>query len=263
MRNLICKGCGGSFDDNKVLCPYCGRVNDEGMAKANQIRVHDPIEDQMYEKPEQEVHSRRQVAKKEKRLKRITIGVCTVLSITMVILIGVSVYLKKYDSMRRQREMSEENFDKNFATITEAIKNKEYMHALVIAEQTSLDQYRDLKGYEDIQEELKMIQIYHDVTRDAEEYFLDGRELDEYTINKYHVQEANDLYNAMATTQQAYDVKQDLCHKMDLYLKYFYQLTDDELNELKNTKDSYEFEIEGTTEFGDILYERMQAYEKK
>lgn len=260
---MICKGCGGSFDDNKVLCPYCGRVNDEGMAKANQIRVHDPIEDQMYQKPVQEVNSVQAIEGKEKRLKKITIIICTVLTIVMVVLIAISAYLHKYDSIRRHKEMSGKNFDNNFAAITEAIANKEYTRALLIAEETSLDQYGGFEGYEDIEEELNMIEVYHDVTSDAEEYFLDGRELDEYSINEYRIRQAKDLYNAMATTQEAYELKQDLCQKLDLYLKYFYQLTDEELNELKTIKDSYDFEIEGTTEFESILLERVQAYEKE
>ena len=260
---MICKGCGGSFDDNKVLCPYCGRVNDEGMAKANKIRVHDPIEEQMYQKPVQQVNSVNVALENEKKLKKITIIVCTSLTLIMVILLVITVYLHKYDSMRRHREMSGENFDKNFTAITEAIKNKEYTRALLIAEETSLDKYGGFKGYEDIQEELNMIDTYHDITSEAEGYFLDGRELDEYSINDYRVRQANDLYNAMATTQEAYELKQDLCQKLDLYLKYFYQLTDEELDELKTIRDSYDFEIEGTTEFESILLERVQAYEEK
>ena len=32
---VICKGCGGDYEKDKIICPYCGRVNDEGMEQAN------------------------------------------------------------------------------------------------------------------------------------------------------------------------------------------------------------------------------------
>jgi len=249
---VICKGCGGDYESDKVICPYCGRINDEQMNKVNQEKGF-----------ERKLAAATEVASvqgEDRAIKKVTILVCTVLLLLTAGTIAWGFYYRNYDKIKSREQMTGRNYKLNVERITKAIENKNYFEAITIARTIDPEDYQYKKFDEELSEELQMLEEYYYITNNATSYFISNYEVDENMFDSYNVIYSRNVYDFLATTKESKEVKDDLCEKIDLYLKYYYCLTDEELKELKSISDPYEFEIYGEQEYSKILMERAALY---
>ena len=260
---MICKGCGGDYEKDKIICPYCGRVNDEGMEQANhnilqgQVPISNAKQNTINTTGVKQTTVTVNSRSENKGLKRVTIVSCICLLLASLAFMRAGINSRNNNNKNTGELMTSKNIER----ITEAIDRQDYLEALMIAMAIRDKEEYDFTSFgSELSEELTMIESYYDITNSTVEYFLEERAIDEYMLNAYKVKYSKDIYNALVTTKHSQQVKQDLSKKLDVYLKYYYCLTDNELQELKDMKNGYDFTIQGEEDFSEILIERMELY---
>lgn len=249
---VICKGCGGTYESDKVICPYCGRINDEGMNRANQKKE--------FERELATATERASMQGGDRVIKKVTVLVCSVLLLLTMGTIAWGVYYQNYDEIKARQQMSGKNYNINVERITNAINNENYLEAITIARTIDPGDYKYTNFDDELSEELQLLEEYFYVTNQATIYFVSNFEVDRTMFDSYNMIYSRNIYDALITTQGAKVLKEKLCQRLDLYLKYYYCLTDKELDDLKKINDPYEFTINGKNDFSEILMERAALY---
>lgn len=236
---MICKNCGGSCSPSDTKCPYCGSINEIAVEKQNSPKSPESLT----------LH------------KGLIKGIYTTLTLTMIVTALLAYYYNNFDQLKRSNQVKGINRIKNLELIHTYLDNKQYLRALSVGYNTD-PSYSNFESYPEVQEELLMIYAYSSFLYDIQSYITTTSNLDYIDCSKYQFQYAKDFYNTFPTTERSINIKEELGMSLDLYLEYYYQLTDEEILDLKEALTIDDFQIEGTSYFEGILKERIIAYEK-
>lgn len=252
---MICRKCKATYDDDKALCPFCGHVNEEK-------RATDTNFEKMYS-PKDLISNPKILFKKV----AIRLGIIATASLIGIICIkfifkGVVSYYEHQRDTQLQQELSGEKYDANLKLINTYLDNKQYIRALTVADTLAPDDY-DFDTFPAVKEELFFIDRYRRFTSTLNDYILNDVAISDLYVSEYTFDYYCELVNTPALNERALKIQQELIRNADLYLKYYYRFTDKEIEKLRASEDAYDFTLEGTTEFADIIEERMLAYDLK
>lgn len=261
MIQLICKACGAHYDSSTLSCPYCGQVNEKALAKAVKLETYD----KSFQSERNKLLEEGQILV----LRNITIGICLIFSIIAVLFCGLTYYYEYHDTLKRKVEMSFGNYERNLTLIQSYIDNGDYLRALTLAKATDMND--DVLGYADVSEELNMISYYYLFTGYIQSYIVGQQhigvhsfheDLEDIYLGHFLLDSPYKVYTTPASSERALNVKKELTSCIDLYLKSFYRLTDEEVTLLKSAASIDDFKLEGKKDYSTIIAERMKAYEK-
>lgn len=247
---MFCKNCAATYANDASNCPYCGSDNPE--FKTQSQLAQDEALTLKKESYHQGVN---------KTLRLFTLTTCTIFIIILTIFGGLTLYYEHLDEWQKQAAVKGKNYEENLAHINRCLDQKDYLKAYTIAYATS-PTYDVSESYPDIAEELKMIDCYISFIRDLQPYIVNDCNFEDLYFSSYSLETVHMLYTTTPNSTRSAAIKDVLCESVDLYLKYYYRLTDEEIENLKSASDFYDYEIEGTTDYDYIIKERMHEYEK-
>lgn len=253
---MICKNCGANNPGDIVTCPYCGTVDDQALMEAKKIEQQEKLQAHLAANSDEMI-----TKKTTKVFGRLTIAICAVLSGIMIVFGIITYSYEHQEEWYKKSQVSGANYKANLERINTYLDNKQYSRALALVYATSPD-YGSLDYYPDFYKELFMIDSYVYFIYDIQNYITYDGSLRDIEVSIYDLEFAKDVYDTTPTNERCATIKDELSQSLDLYLKYYYRLTTEELEELKEIPDIEQFQIEGTTHFQDIIQERMAEYEK-
>ena len=252
---MICRKCKATYDDDKALCPFCGHINEEKCATDTHFeKIHSP--DALISNPK--------TLFKSVATRLGIIAVTSFIGIVCIELIfkGVTSYYEHQRETQLQQELSGEKYDANLKLINTYLDNKQYIRALTVADTLVPHDY-DFATFPSVKEELFLIDRYRRFTSTLNDYILNDVAITDLYISEYTFDYYWELVNTTVLSERALKIQQELIRNADLYLKYYYRFTDQEIENLRTAEDAYDFTLEGTTEFAEIIEERMLAYDFK
>jgi|GEM_PF-2318158 len=250
---MKCAKCGASYGSEQVKCPYCGAVNEAAVKLSNKLGEY------------QEDYTKTEEALTEKGaskvLKIITIVMVAVYIVTLLVtgvivnsvnnvVTGKSVLVKNSSTQKNNEKLLEEYLSK-----------KEYTRALRLVDDTDLSMYADeLTGFEYYAEYKESVQEtifpYVNMFCTVKATLDDLDEGDDYrSLTEYDITTLQIFYSAPES-----ELKTELQTEIEGYLKNLYQLTEEEIIELRDSGYDNPFKMEGTTDFERITKERMVNY---
>lgn len=253
---MICKNCGANNPADVVTCPYCGTVDDQALMEAKKIEQQEKLQAHLTANSDEMI-----TKKTSKVFGRLTIAICAVLSVIMIVFGIVTYSCEHQEEWYRKSQVSGANYKANLERISNYLDNKQYGRALALVYATSPD-YSSLDYYPDFYKELFMIDSYAYFIYDIQNYITYDESLSSIELSTFKLEYAKDVYDTTPTNERCAAIKEELSESLDLYLRYYYRLTAEELEELKEIPNIEQFQIEGTTHFENIIQERMAEYEK-
>ncbi len=163
--------------------------------------------------------------------------------------------------MVRKSQVSGANYKANLERIDTYLNNKQYTRAIALVYATAPD-YGSIDYYPAFYKELYMIDAYSSFLYDIQNYITYNDSLDYMELSIYNLSLVKDVYDTTPTNERCASIKEELSESLDLYLRYYYRLTAEELEKLKEIPRIEDFQIEGTTHFENIIRERMAEYAK-
>lgn len=241
---MQCPNCSADFPSDQLKCPYCGTVNEHALKLAKELQVYDKeykaSRDEMLNTGESLV------------LKKITIGLgITFFTIVLIfaLFIGFSYY--RYNS-NSGREISGSRGAKNKALVEQYMKSGDYLRAYAVAAATdpSTEYFNNYPEYKD---ELLAIYDYGLILWEVENSMNDMDHGDNYrSLTPNQVISYSIFYGAPES-----DVKAELEAELNMYLKNYYCLTDEEIEDLHYAVTSSDFTLDGEADYEAVSKERM------
>lgn len=250
---MICRKCKATYDDDKALCPFCGHVNEEKQAQTTnfeKVYASEPL-----------------ISHPKSLFKQITIRLGIIVGASLIgmiciqlILSGIESYYERQRKAQLQQELVGEKYDANLQLLNTYLDNKEYIRALTLVDTLSPYDY-DFDAFPSVKEELHLIDDYRRFTSTLSDYILDDTTVADLYIAEYNFDYYCELVHTTVLSERALKIQQEFIRNCELYLKYYYHFTDDEIARLRECENAFNFTLEGTTEFAAIIEERMLAYD--
>ncbi|MBP3886484.1 MAG: hypothetical protein J6F30_02335 [Cellulosilyticum sp.] len=247
---MYCKNCTATYPSDSPYCTYCGSDNPEFKNRPK-----------LTEKEISTLKTNSFRHGVNTTFRRITLVLCSLFAVILIAFGGITYYYVHQEEWRKESAVSGKNYEKNLALINQSLDQKDYLRAYMIAYSTS-PTYELAESYPDVAEELRMLECYVPFISDVQAYIAQNFNFEYLYLSSYFLQPIHELYVTTPSSPRAETLKNDLCKSIDLYLKYYYYLSDEEIQTLKDTPSFYDYTIEGTTEFGHIIEERICAHEK-
>lgn len=241
---MKCTNCGSDFASDQIKCPYCGTVNEHALHLAKELQSYDAA----YEKKRDELLE----TGSHQVLKHLTMGLGITFLVIVLVFFGYIIFLR----YRPYYEVTGKRLEKNKASIARYLDEKQYIRAYLLAVAT--DPTGELfTYYPEYKEDL--LNIYHySLIQIAVLQSMDS--MDEG--DNYASLEDTQLTSISIFYQNAGDgeVARNLRQEVDGYLKNYYRLTDDEIENVKELQWGDQLILDGSADVEAVTKERMEAY---
>lgn len=245
---MKCTNCGFDFASDQLKCPYCGTVNEHALKLAKELQTYDAA----YEKKREEMLE----TGTSQVLKHLTVKLgIAFLAIVVCSFVFVALYQYRF-GVRSPYQVRGERLVKNKEMLAGYMEDKQYLRAYILASRT--DPTGELfEHYPEYKEELNNIYTYS--------LILVG------VLQSMDAMDEGDNYPSLRSTElstiqifyqygQENAVKEELEREVDGYLKNYYRLTEEEIEELKTLKPGKQFTLEGSADIEGVIKARMEAY---
>lgn len=245
---MKCTNCGAEFASDQLRCPYCGTVNEAALKLAKELQTYDAA----YEQKRDELLE----TGTSQVLKHLTIKLGIVFLAIVLFSFGfIAVYQYRF-GFRSTYQVRGARLEENTRQVARYLDEKQYIRAYLLASAT--DPTGELfRNYPEYAQELNEIYTYSLVLVSVLQSMDSMNEGDNYPA----------LRDTDVTTIQIFyrsgdegEVQQDLIREVDGYLKYYYRLTEEEIETLKRLDYGEQFTLGGSLDVERITKERMEAY---
>lgn len=248
---MKCINCGADFASDQLKCPYCGRVNEHALKLAKELQTYD----EAYEEKRDELLE----TGTGQVLKHITVGMGIIFAVIIVIAFGCVAFYQYRYSERSTYEVTGTRLTKNKETVGRYLEDGQYLRAYLLATATDpTNEY--FQYYPEYKEDLSDIYSYSLIltgvlqsmeAMDEGDHYAPLRDTDVITMQIFYGSE-NDS-----------PIKAELVREVDGYLMNYYRLTEDEVEDLKESASGGQFTLEGSADIEDVTGSRMEAYFEK
>ena len=240
---MKCTSCGAEFPSDQLRCPYCNTVNEQAMKLAKDLQQYDK---------EYEEHRDEMLRDGETiALRKITLGIGLGF-LLIVAVFGAYVGVLKY-RISPARKTSSIHLEENKKQVDEYLKNGDYMRGEIMAYETDPTNIY-FRSYPEHKDELEAILqysfMYSEVARAVSYMDRDNRY---YGFSQYDARICKDLYDCKDS-----EIKDELVEEVENYLRNLYQLTDEEIEQLKLVEDASQFTLDGRKDYEEVSRERME-----
>lgn len=248
---MKCTNCGADFASDQLKCPYCGRVNEHALKLAKELQTYD----RAYEEKRDELLE----TGTGQVIRHLTFGMGIVFLVIICIAFGCVAFFQYRFSESSTYEVTGTRLVKNQERIGQYLEEKQYIRAYLLASATDpTNEY--FQYYPEYAADLSDIYTYSLILVGVVHSMESMDEGDNYAP----------LLDTDVTTMQIFygsgndsPVKADLVREVDDYLKYYYQLTEDEIEDLKESASGKQFTLEGSADIEGVTKKRMEAYFEK
>lgn len=245
---MKCTNCGAEFASDQLRCPYCGTVNEAALKLAKELQTYDAA----YEQKRDELLE----TGTSQVLKHLTIKLGIVFLAIVLFSFGFIVVYQYRFGFRSTYQVRGARLEENTRQVARYLDEKQYIRAYLLASAT--DPTGELfRNYPEYAQELNEIYTYSLVLVSVLQSMDSMNEGDNYPA----------LRDTDVTTIQIFyrsgdegEVQQDLIREVDGYLKYYYRLTEEEIETLKRLDYGEQFTLGGSLDVERITKERMEAY---
>ena len=241
---MKCTGCGSDFASDQIKCPYCGIVNEHALQLAKQLQSYDAA----YEKKRDELLE----TGTNQVLKHLTIGLGITFLVIVLVFFGYIIFLR----YRPYYEVTGRRLEKNKAAIARYLEEEQYIRAYLLASTT--DPTGELfTYYPEYKEDLLVIYNYSIIQIGVLQSMDSMDEGDSYaSLQDTQLTSISIFYQSAGDSEVARNLKQEV----DGYLKNYYRLTDDEIENVKKLQWGDQLILDGSADVEAVTKERMEAY---
>ncbi|MCM1268670.1 MAG: hypothetical protein NC302_12275 [Bacteroidales bacterium] len=248
---MKCTSCGGDFASDQLRCPYCGAVNEHALELAKELQTYDNA----YEKKREELIE----TGTGQVLRHLTLRMGIVFLALILLAFGCTAFFEYRFSEHSNYEVTGTRLVRNKERIARYLEEKQYIRAYLLASSTDpTGEY--FQNYPEYAADLKDIYTYSLIltgvlqsvdSMDAGDDYAPLRDTDVSLMQIFYGSE-NDS-----------PVRTELTQEIDDYLRNYYQLSDDEIENLKASASGKQFTLEGSADIEGITKKRMEAYFEK
>ena len=241
---MKCTSCGSDFASDQIKCPYCGTVNEHALQLAKELQSYDAA----YEKKRDELLE----TGTNQVLKHLTIGLGITFLVIVLVFFGYIIFLR----YRPYYEVTGKRLEKNKASIARYLEEGQYIRAYLLASTT--DPTGELfTYYPEYKDDLLVIYNYSIIQIGVLQSMDSMDEGDNYaSLEDTQLTSISIFYQSAGDGQVARDLKQEV----DGYLKNYYRLTDDEIEDVKRLQWGDQLILDGSADVEAVTKERMEAY---
>lgn len=241
---MKCTSCGSDFASDQIKCPYCGTINEHALQLAKELQSYDAA----YEKKRDELLE----TGTNQVLKHLTIGLGITFLVIVLVFFGYIIFLR----YRPYYEVTGKRLEKNKASIARYLEEGQYIRAYLLASTT--DPTGELfTYYPEYKEDLLIIYNYSIIQIGVLQSMDSMDAGDNYTsLEDTQLTSISIFYQSAGDGQAARDLKQEV----DGYLKNYYRLTDDEIENVKRLQWGDQLILDGSADVEAVTKERMEAY---
>lgn len=241
---MKCTSCGSDFASDQLKCPYCGTVNEHALKLGKELQTYDAA----YERKREEVLK----TGSNQVLKHLTMGLGIAFLIIVLASFGVVFFLQ----YRTTYEVRGARLTKNKETISRYLEEKQYIRAYLLASATDPTGER-FENYPEYAQTLSSIYNYSILLVGVLQSMDSMDEGDNYpALRDTDLTSFRIFYSYVGDDT----VGQDLEREADGFLRDYYCLTEEEIQELKTRETWEQFTLDGSADIEAVTKERMEAH---
>lgn len=242
---MTCEKCGANMSADMLFCPYCGTQNQSGVEHAQ--KIYDVDKDFM------ETHEEIIESGVDSAIKQLTIRLVAIFAIFLVVGFALYAGFNYRFGQGSKYWVTGSRLSENQKLVGQYLENGDYFRAYTLAAYTDPTQER-FEYYPKYKDDLYAIfsfyLLFHSVDLQTEN--LDDHETPR-ALTSSDVLSYRLFYDLPDIA-----VKAELEKEADAYLQNFYQLTPEEVSELKTIEDYNDFRLDGSDDYETITRERMK-----
>ncbi len=248
---MKCTNCGAEFASDQLRCPYCGTVNETALKLAKELQTYDAA----YEKKRDELLE----TGTNQVLKHLTIKLGIVFFAIILVSFGLITFYQYRFGFRSSYQVTGSRLVKNKELLSRYMNEKQYIRAYLLA--SSTDPTGELfQNYPEYSEDLDDIYSYSLVLTGVLQSMESMDEGNNYpSLRDTDLTTIQIFYGYGADVDES-EVKQDLVHEVEGYLKNYYRLTEEEIETLKGLEYGEQFVLDGSIDVEAVTKERMEEY---